>query len=272
MKHTITFSNGSKICALGQGTYQMGRRRSEEIRALHRGIELAMTLIDTAEMYDNEELVGEAVRDCRSRVFQVGKVLPRNASYEGTKRACERSLRQLGTDRIDLYLLHWIGPHPFSETVRAMVELQREGKIIHWGMSNLDVADMERILALPHGADCAANQVLYNLKDRGVEYDLLPWSERHEMPVMAYTPLGEGRIRNHRTLAEIARRHNATPAQIMLAWVLRNPNVIAIPKANSIAHVEENFRSLDVELTDEDLQEIDRKFPAPTRKIPLAGW
>lgn len=272
MKHTVIFSDKREICQLGQGTYQMGRRAKEEIQALRRGIDLGMTLIDTAEMYGTEELVGKAVAGCRDKVFLVSKVLPGNASYEGTKQACERSLRKLSTDRIDLYLLHWIGQYPFSETVRAMTELQREGKIIRWGMSNLDVPDMERILALPQGTDCAANQVLYNLKDRGIEYDLLSWSETHHIPVMAYTPLGEGRLRNHRTLVEIARRHHATPTQIMLAWVMRNPNVIAIPKASSIVHVEENFHSLDLELTDEDLLEIDKEFSAPTRKIPLAGW
>lgn len=272
MKHSIIFSDKREICTLGQGTYQMGRRRNEEIQALRRGIELGMTLIDTAEMYGTEELVGEAVSDCRDKVFLVSKVLPGNASYEGTKQACERSLRKLGTDRIDLYLLHWIGRYPFSETVRAMTDLQQEGKIIHWGMSNLNVRDMERILSLPHGEECAANQVLYNLKDRGVEYDLLPWSEAHRIPVMAYTPLGEGRLRNHPALLEIARRHNATPTQIMLAWVLRGSNVIAIPKASSIAHVEDNARCLDISLTEKDLKEIDKVFPAPTRKIPLAGW
>lgn len=272
MKHTVIFSDKREICQLGQGTYQMGHRTKEEIQALRRGIDLGMTLIDTAEMYGTEELVGKAVAGCRDKAFLVSKVLPGNASYEGTKQACERSLRKLSTDRIDLYLLHWIGQYPFSETVRAMTELQREGKIIRWGMSNLDVPDMERILALPHGTDCAANQVLYNLKDRGIEYDLLPWSETHHIPVMAYTPLGEGRLRNHRTLVEMARRHHATPTQIMLAWVMRNPNVIAIPKASSIMHVEENFYSLDLELTDEDLQEIDKEFPAPARKIPLVGW
>ena len=268
----ITFRDGQQVFPLGQGTYQMGRRRTEEIQALRRGIDLGLTLIDTAEMYGTEDLVGEAVRDCRDKAYIVSKVLPGNASYEGTKRACERSLRQLGTEHIDLYLLHWIGHYPFSETVRALVELQHEGKILSWGMSNLDISDMEHILSLPHGKDCTANQVLYNLKDRGMEYDLLPWSETCNIPVMAYTPLGEGRLRNHKALAEVARRHNATPTQIMLSWVMRNPNVIAIPKAGSIAHVEENARSLDISLTEEDLMEIDKAFPAPTRKIPLAGW
>ena len=247
------------------------RRRSEEIQALRRGIDLGLTLIDTAEMYGTENLVGEAVCGCRDKAFIVSKVLPGNASYDGTKRACEQSLRRLGTDYIDLYLLHWIGRYPFSETVRALVELQREGKIRQWGMSNLDVDDMEHIISLPHGTDCAANQVLYNLKDRGIEYDLIPWSRQHHMPVMAYTPLGEGRLRNHNTLIEIARRHNASPTQVMLAWVMRTQDVIAIPKASSIAHVEENARSLDISLTEEDLRDIDKAFPAPTHKIHLAG-
>ncbi len=268
----ITFRNGQKVCPLGQGTYQMGRRHAEEIQSLRRGIELGLTLIDTAEMYGTEDLVGEAVRDCRDNAFIVSKVLPSNASYGGTKRACEQSLRRLGTDYIDLYLLHWIGRYPFSETVRALVELQQEGKIRQWGMSNLDVNDMEHILSLPGGGECAANQVLYNLKNRGIEYDLIPWSERHNIPVMAYTPLGEGKLRNSKTLTEIARRRNATSTQIMLAWAMRTTNVIAIPKASSIAHVEENARSLDINLTDEDLRNIDTAFPAPTRKIHLAGW
>ena len=228
MQGLITFRDGQHVCPLGQGTYRMGRRRSEEIQALRRGIDLGLTLIDTAEMY--------------------------------------------GTDYIDLYLLHWIGRYPFSETVRALVELQQEGKIRQWGMSNLDVDDMERILSLPHGKDCAANQVLYNLKDRGIEYDLIPWSMQHHIPVMAYTPLGEGRLRNHKILMEIARRHDATPTQVMLAWVMRTQDVIAIPKAGSIAHVEENARSLDISLTEEDMRDIDKAFPAPTHKIHLAGW
>ena len=268
----ITFRNGQQVCPLGQGTYQMGHRRKEEILALQRGIDLGMTLIDTAEMYGTEELVGEAVHDCRDKAFIVSKVLPNNASYEGTKRACERSLRRLGTDYIDLYLLHWIGRYPFSDTVRALVELQQEGKIRTWGMSNLDVADMEHILSLPHGTDCAANQVLYNLKERGIEYDLIPWSEQHHLPIMAYTPLGEAGLRENPVLKEIAHRHDATPTQVMLAWIMRSGNIIAIPKASQIAHVEENARSLSLTLTEEDWENIDRAFPAPTHKIRLAGW
>lgn len=271
----IAFCNGSRVCALGQGTWKIGQnsaRRTEEMRALRRGIDLGMTVIDTAEMYGNEELVGEAIRDCRDGVFLVSKVLPDNASYTGTKLACERSLRRLRTERLDLYLLHWRGSHPFGETVQAMTELRQEGKIRMWGVSNMDVADMERFYTIPRGQNCAANQVLYNLNERGVEYDLLPWSARHEMPLMAYSPVGEGRLVNHKTLTRIARRHDATSVQIALAWVIRHPGVIAIPKAGSVAHVEENHRSLSIRLTEEDLRELDAAFPAPTRKIPLAGW
>ena len=272
MKRLITFRNGQQVCPLGHGTYQMGRRRNEEIQALRRGIDMGLTLIDTAEMYNTEDIVGEAVRGCRDKAFIVSKVLPSNASYEGTKRACERSLKRLATDYIDLYLLHWIGRYPFAETVGALVELQREGKIRQWGMSNLDVADMEHIISLPHGIDCAADQVLYNLNDRGIEFDLIPWCERHLIPIMAYTPLGEGRLRNNHVLAEIAHRHNATPTQIMLAWTMRTQNVIAIPKASSVTHVEENAHSLEIALTEEDIRDIDKAFPAPAQKIPLAGW
>lgn len=275
MEHTVIFPDGQKVCALGQGTWKMGQvasRRAEEIWALRRGIELGLSVIDTAEMYDNEEMVGEAIRDCRDKVFLVSKVLPNNASYRGTKLACERSLQRLHTESIDLYLLHWRGHHPYEETVRAMTELQQEGKIRMWGVSNLDVTDMERIHTIPQGRGCAANQVLYNLTERGIEYDLLPWSIANKMPVMAYSPIGEGYLLNHPTLEKVARRHNATLVQIALAWVIRRPGIIAIPKAGSVAHVEENFHSLSICLTDEDLQELDVAYPAPTRKIPLAGW
>ena len=268
----LTLPDGRQVCCLGQGTYQMGRRRGEEIAALRRGLELGLQVIDTAEMYGNEDLVGEAVHGCRDQVFIVSKVLPGNASYDGTKQACERSLRRLGTDYIDLYLLHWTGRYPFGETVRAMVELQREGKIRYWGMSNLDVADMEKVAALPGGTDCAANQVLYNLHDRGIEYDLIPWCGQRNIPVMAYTPLGDSRLRGRKVLAEIALRHNATPVQVMLAWVMRGPGVMAIPKAGNVAHVEENHGSLGISLTDEDLHDIDAAFPPPVWKISLARW
>ncbi|WP_371291730.1 aldo/keto reductase [Bacteroides sp.] len=272
----ITFPNGQTVCPLGQGTWKMGQsvvRRNEEIRALRHGIDLGMSIVDTAEMYDNEELVGEAIHDCRDKVFLVSKVLPSNASYGGTKIACEHSLRRLGTEYIDLYLLHWKGRHPYEETVRAMTELQQEGKIRMWGVSNLDVADMEYVVSRSGGSGCVTDQVLYNLGDRGVEFDLLPWCTDRRMPVMAYSPIGEGRLLHHRILVEIARRHDASPAQIALAWMMSQPGIIAIPKAGSVAHVEENFRSLSViRLTDEDLHDLDTAFPAPTRKMPLVGW
>ena len=271
----VAFQNGQTVCPLGQGTWKMGQsaiRRQEEIRALRHGVELGMNLVDTAKMYDNEELVGEAVRPYRERVFLVSKVLPNNASYRGTKLACERSLQRLGTEYIDLYLLHWKGYHPYEETVRAMTELQHEGKIRMWGVSNLDTSDMERIVSLPGGNGCAADQVLYNLGDRGVEFDLIPWCATRRMPLMAYSPIGEGRLLRHRTLMLIARRHNASPAQIALAWTIRKPGIIAIPKSGNIAHVEDNFKSLSIDLTEEDLHDLDRTFSAPIRKIPLAGW
>ncbi len=275
MEQTVTFPDGRSVCKLGQGTYKMGisaARRDDEMRALRHGIELGLSVIDTAEMYGNEEFVGEAIRGVRDKVFIVSKVLPCNADYTGTKRACERSLRRLGVERIDLYLLHWIGRHPFAETVRALAELRSEGKIGMWGMSNLDVADMEHIISLPQGRECSTDQVLYNLESRGVEYDLLPWCSRHNMPVMAYSPVGEGRLSCNQTLERIAKRHKATPAPIALAWTMRSPGIIAIPKAGSISHVNDNYNSLTVTLNDEDQAHIDAAFPPPRKKIPLAGW
>lgn len=272
MKHQVTFPDGRRVSALGQGTWKMGQsasRRTAEIDALRRGVELGMTVVDTAEMYDNEELVGEAIRDCRDQVFLVGKVLPSHADRKGTKAACERSLRKLATDHLDLYLLHWRGPHPFAETVAALSELQREGKIGAWGVSNMDVGDMEQIVAVSNGRSCAADQVLYNLSCRGIEYDLLAWCRSRGMPVMAYSPVDEGRLTGNRVLGDIARRHGASPAQIALAWMFRQPGVIAIPKAGSVKHVEENHRSLSIALTEGDLQELERSFPPPERKMPL---
>lgn len=275
MNHQVTFPDHRQVPALGQGTWKMGTsaaRKAEEIRALRIGIELGMSVIDTAEMYGNEELVGEAVRDCRDSVFLISKVLPGHAGRSGTKAACERSLKRLKTDCLDLYLLHWMGPYPVEETVAAMLELQREGKIRAWGVSNMDVAEMERFYAVPGGSTCAADQVLYNLSNRGVEYDLLPWCRERGMPVMAYSPVDQGRLAAREALAEIARRHGATPAQIALAWVLNHDGVIAIPKAGTVTHVQENYRSLSIRLTGEDLEQLDRSFPPPEVKIPLASW
>lgn len=272
---TVTLPGGDKVPALGQGTWYMGdsvARRAEEIAALQAGIDLGMTLVDTAEMYGNgrsEELVGEAVAGRRDQVFLVSKVLPSNASLSGTKKACERSLKRLRTDVIDLYLLHWQGSYPFEGTIAAMMDLKQEGKIRHWGVSNMDVDEMDEIFSIRKGNTCAVNQILYNLSRRGVEFDLLPWCRERNLPVMAYSPIEQNRILKDRTLVSIARRHGATPAQAALAWVLRTPGLIAIPKAGKVEHVRENAASLSVALTPEDLAEFDATFRPPTRKVHL---
>ena len=275
MTRTITFPGGKPLPALGQGTWYMGDaadKKAEEVRALQTGIDLGLSVIDTAEMYGNgrsELLVGEAISGRRDQVFLVSKVLPSNASRQGTKAACERSLQRLKTDALDLYLLHWQGQYPFEETVEGMRDLMGEGKIKNWGVSNMDVAEMEGFFSFPHGKSCATNQVLYNLSRRGVEYDLLPWSEQHKIPIMAYSPVEQGRILNHRTLVETAKCHNATPAQAALAWVLRKPGILAIPKAGTELHVRENAKALSLTLTPDDLAALDTTFPAPKRKTPL---
>lgn len=275
MDHILTFRDGQQVLTLGQGTWNMGDSdltRGEELKTLRTGIDLGLNIIDTAEMYGSgrsERLVGEAIEGRRDKVFLVSKVLPSNASRHGTKEACEKSLKRLNTDYIDLYLLHWQGRHPFEETVLAMMDLQREGKIRQWGVSNMDVEEMERFYSIEEGYTCAANEVLYNLIRRGIEYDLLPWCRQRRVPVIAYSPVEQGRLLDHPLLAEIGERHHATPSQIALAWVIRKPGVIAIPKASSVRHVQENFKSLFIELTEEDLSQLDKAFPKPDRKIPL---
>jgi diketogulonate reductase-like aldo/keto reductase len=267
--------SGEAIPALGQGTWYMGdepRHRAEEIASLQLGLELGMTLIDTAEMYGDgaaEKLVGEAIAGRRDDVFLVSKVLPSNATRKGTIAACERSLRRLGTDRIDLYLLHWRGRTPFAETIAAFEALQDAGKIRHWGVSNMDLDDMQEIARAPGGAAVATNQVLYNLTRRGIEYDLLPQAQARGLPLMAYSPIEQGRLATSSELAQIAARHGATPAQIALAWVLRQPGVIAIPKASTPGHVQQNRAALDLELTAEDLAQLDQAFPPPHGPHPL---
>ncbi|MFI6092938.1 aldo/keto reductase [Streptomyces sp. NPDC051218] len=269
---TVTFPSGASVPALGQGTWRMGddpARRTEEFAALRRGIDLGMTLIDTAEMYGSgasEELVGEAIRGRRDDVFLVSKVLPSNADARGTVDACHASLRRLGTDRIDLYLLHWRGGVPLSETVEALEGLVSRGSIGAWGVSNLDVDDLAE---LPDGARPQTDQVLYNLTRRGPEYDLFPWCRERSVPLMAYSPLEQGRLLGDEALESVASAHGCTPLQVALAWVLRHDDVIAIPKASTAAHVEENHGALDVALTDEDLKTLDAAFPAPVRKEPL---
>lgn len=267
--------SGQPVPILGQGTWYMGDdrgRRADEVAALRLGLELGMTLIDTAEMYGSgaaEEVVAEAIVGRRDEVFLVSKVLPSNASRRGTVAACERSLKRLGTDRLDLYLLHWRGQYPLAETLEAFQALQKDGKIRHWGVSNLDTDDMEELFGLAGGSACATNQVLYNLSRRGIEFDLLPWCRQRKMPIMAYSPIEQGRILGHAELKRIAAAHQATPAQVALAWLLRQDGMIVIPKAGTQAHVKENRGALDVRLTKEDQAALDRAFPPPTRKRGL---
>ena len=273
---TLQLPGGEPVPVLGQGTWGMGedaRRRSVEAAALRHGLDLGLTLIDTAEMYGEggaEEVVGEAVRGRRDGVFLVSKVYPHNASARGTIAACERSLKRLGTDRIDLYLLHWRGAYPLAETVAAFERLQRDGKIRHWGVSNLDADEMEELAAEPGGAACAANQVLYNPQRRGIEWDLLPWCREHGVPVMAYSPIEQGRLPTGGALGEIARAHGCSAFQVALAWVLAQPGVLAIPKAARPEHVEANARAAELSLSTAELALIDRSFPPPTKKRPLA--
>jgi diketogulonate reductase-like aldo/keto reductase len=272
---TTTLPNGSKVPVLGQGTWKMGedrRRRADEVAALRLGIDLGMTLIDTAEMYASggaEEVVREAMEGRRDEVFLVSKVLPSNASRAGVVRACEQSLKRLGADYIELYLLHWRGSVPLAETVAAFETLKSQGKILGWGVSNFDMDDMEELASVPGGEFVQTNQVLYNLSSRGIDYDLLPQSARDGIPVMAYSPVGQGGLIRDRWLAEIGERHGVTAAQIALAWTLRHPHVIAIPKASSLDHVRDNRAAADIVLSAADLAELDRLFPPPGRKQPL---
>jgi diketogulonate reductase-like aldo/keto reductase len=245
---------------------------SEEISALRTGLDLGMTLIDTAEMYadgGSEQLVGEAIDGRRDEVFLVTKVLPENASRNGTIAACERSLKRLKTKWIDLYLLHWRGSIPLEETVQAFEELVQLGKIRYWGVSNFDVSDLQQLFRLKGGGYTATDQVLYNLTRRGIEYDLLPWCLQRSIPVMAYSPVEQGRLLEHPVLRHVARRHKLTTAQVALAWVLRQDKVIAIPRAGTPGHVRENRAALDVHLSKRDLADLDGAFPPPTHSGPL---
>jgi diketogulonate reductase-like aldo/keto reductase len=272
---TTTLPSGETVQTLGLGTWRMGEHKREfdaEVAALKLGLDLGVTLIDTAEMYGSggsERVVAEAVRGRRDETFIVSKVLPSNASRAGTVAACERSLKNLATDRIDLYLLHWPGSVPLAETVEAFEALKQAGKIRHWGVSNFDTDEMEELAALPSGQNCQTNQVLYNLSRRGPEFDLAPWSREHGMPLMAYSPVEQGRLARNGRLDAVAKRHDATPAQIALAWALAQPGVIAIPKAVKPEHVRQNVAAADIGLTAEDLAELDRAFPPPGRKRAL---
>ncbi|CAN7191909.1 aldo/keto reductase [Mesorhizobium amorphae] len=272
---TTTLPSGEAIAVLGQGTWKMGedaRRRADEVAALRLGLDLGITLIDTAEMYASggaEEVVAEAIAGRRDDTFLVSKVLPSNASRAGVQRACESSLKRLATDRIDLYLLHWPGSVPLAETVEAFEALKKAGKIRHWGVSNFDTDEMEDLVGLPAGGDVQTNQVLYNLSRRGLEFDLAPWSRQRGIPLMAYSPVEQGALARNTRLEAIAARHNATPAQIALSWVMAQPGVIAIPKATRQEHVRQNAAALHIRLSSEDLADLDRAFPPPTRKRGL---
>ena len=272
---TVTLLSGVVVPALGLGTWHMGedpRQASQEVEALRHGLDEGLTLIDTAEMYAEggaEEIVGEAIAGRRDEVFLVSKVYPWNASREGTIAACERSLARMRTDRLDLYLLHWRGEHPLAETVEAFETLQEAGKIGAWGVSNFDLADMEELMEVPGGGNCVANQVLYNLSRRGVEYDLLPWCRHRGIAVMAYSPIEQGSLARNETLIHIAKAYQATPAQVALAFLLERDGVIAIPKSSHPQRVTENREAADLDLTDEDLDALDAAFPPPSRPMPL---
>ena len=271
---TVLLPDGETVPALGQGTWMMGERRdrrAQEVAALREGVDLGMTLIDTAEMYGDgaaEILIAEALGDVRDTLFLVSKAYPQNASRRGLPEACEASLKRLGTDRLDLYLLHWRGSVPLGETVEAMEALKQAGKIRHWGVSNLDTDDMEELVAAG-GDGCATNQILYNLTRRGPEHDLLPWLADHAMPAMAYSPVEQGRLVKAPALAQVAEQLDATPAQVALAWTLRHDGVIAIPKASSAGHVRENCLAADLVLPDHVLTVLDQAFPRPSGRRPL---
>ena len=271
----VTLKSGDKVPVLGLGTWRMGERKSEraaEVAAIKLGLDLGIRLIDTAEMYGEggaEEMLAEALAGRRGEIFLVSKVYPHNASRKGVVAACERSLARLKTDRLDLYLLHWRGPVPLAETVEGFETLKKSGKIRQWGVSNLDAGDMNELAGVPNGKNCASNQVLYHLDSRGIEWALLPQCQKAEIMVMAYSPLGQGPLLRKPALKKIADKHGADPAAVALAWVLRHPGVITIPKAVKPDHVRANLKALEVKLDAEDLKALDAAFPPPKRAAPL---
>ena len=267
------FPAGETVPALGQGTWMMERdKRPEAMAALRLGVDLGMTLIDTAEMYGDgrvETLVAEAIADIRERVFLVSKVYPQNSTRSGVAKACERSLKRLGTDRLDLYLLHWRGSVPLAETLAGFEDLKRAGKIRHWGVSNFDTTDMEELFSVDGGKACQTNQILYNLSRRGPEFDLSRWQETHGVPVMAYSPFEQGRMKTTGVLNDIGRKHGATGYQVALAWLLQKPNTIVIPKSANADHVRENRAAAEITLSTADLDALDGTYRPPRRKSSL---
>lgn len=272
---TTELPSGEAVPILGQGTWGMGedpRKRKQEVAALQHGLDLGMTLIDTAEMYGDggaEEIVGEAVDERRDKVFIVTKFYPQNASPTRMVAACDRSLKRLRAEYIDLYLLHWRGSIPLHQTLDGFDALLRSRKIRNWGVSNFDLSDMKELVSLPGGSRVATNQVLYNLQNRGIEWDVLPWCREHNIPIMAYSPFGQGHLLKHRRLKTIAERVQATPAQIALAWVLTRRGIIAIPKTSRLERLKENYGALELHLNETDLQELDEAFPSPKGQTPL---
>ncbi|MBD1880496.1 aldo/keto reductase [Coleofasciculus sp. FACHB-T130] len=272
---TLKLPSGQLIPVLGMGTWQMGenaRNRQSEIDALRHGLDLGLTLIDTAEMYGEggaEEVIAQAIANRRAEVFLVSKVYPHNASKRGTIAACERSLQRLKTDYLDLYLLHWRGSVPLAETLEALATLQQSGKIRSYGVSNFDAEDMEEAFGLKGGKGIATNQVLYNLMRRGIEWNLLPWCRQRDTPIMAYSPIEQGRLLNNQTLKTIAQERGVIAAQVAIAWLLHQDNVIVIPKSSRIDHVEQNYAALNLKLSADELASLDAAFPAPTKPVSL---
>ena len=272
--------NGASLPAIGQGTWYMGeslRKRDEEVKTLKLGLELGMNLIDTAEMYGeglSEELISNVIEGCRKDVFLVSKVYPHNAGKNSIVKACENSLRRLKTDYLDLYLLHWRGRVPLDETIEGMESLKKQGKILRWGVSNFDTDDMDELYHSINGENCAVNEVLYNIASRGIEFDLLPWQRKNNIPTIAYCPLAQGgslerNMLGNETLNEIAKEHNVKPLQIALAWTIRENDVISIPKASQIDHVIENAKAASIILSSEDIERLDKVFKKPNRKMAL---
>ena len=272
---SVTLPNGETMPAFGQGTWHMGENRriaADEEAALKLGIELGIDLIDTAEMYGNgvaEEIVARATAGVRDKLFIVSKVLPYNASQKGVVEACERSLKRLKTDRIDLYLLHWRGSVPLAETIAGFARLQQDGKIRHHGVSNFNTEDMQEWVSLAGGESVAANQILYNLGRRGPEFELIPWCRKRDVAIMAYTPLEQGRMLGNRALNEVAARHGRSAAQVALAWLLRQKGMVVIPKATQPEHVRDNRGALNLALDEADLAALDRAFPPPKGRTAL---
>ncbi|MEC0283978.1 aldo/keto reductase [Terribacillus saccharophilus] len=275
---TITLPDGTELAAIGQGTWYMGddeSTRHDEIQALRTGLDQELQVIDTAEMYGDgrsERLVQEAIANRREKVFLVSKVLPSHAAFDDVLAACDRSLERLGTDYLDLYLLHWRGAVPLGETVAAFEQLKEEGKIKHWGVSNFDTDDMEELWSVKNGQNCAVNQVLYNLTARGIEYDLLPWQKEKGIPIMAYCPLAQGdrkEILHNAAVRDLAKAYGVSVSQIALAWTIQSGHVLSIPKAGQAAHVVENAEAGNLVLNKEDLAKLDKEFPPPMSKVPL---